>query len=208
MAGESDEPVAAYGGGLSSVRVVVRRNENRYESPATHKHTQCAWWVVVAPCSAALGFTVVIVSLCPDWVWCGIEDSTFHGLSGAWLFLRTSMISIYGGVSCVLNMSRCLLYNEFAYRWRCAASTRCTRRGIYVGICRRGVCTSDCRRTSAGRRRIHAWCRTNFDAMLSSPCVVAPREARRDSISLHSVGPQYVKSSVEDVGNLKCGRDT
>ena len=43
-------------------------------------------------------------------------------------------------------------------------------------------------------------------ASLSSPCAVAPREARRDSTSLHSVDPQYVKSSVEDVGNLKCGR--
>ena len=139
----------------------------------------------------------------------GVEDSgTFHGLSGAWLFLKTSMISMYGGVSCVLNMSRCLLCNVFVYRWRCAASTRFTRRGIYVEICRRGVCASDCRRTSTGRRRIHACCQTKFDAMFSSPCVVAPREARRDSISLHSVDPQYVKSSVEDVGNLKCGRDT
>ena len=45
-------------------------------------------------------------------------------------------------------------------------------------------------------------------ASFSSPCAVARREARRDSTSLHSVGPQYVKSSVEDVGNLKCGRGT
>ena len=75
------------------------------------------------------------------------------------------MISMYGGVSCVLNMSRCLLYNVFVYRWRCAASTRFTRRGIYVEICRRGVCASDCRRTSTRRRRIHAWCQTKFDAM-------------------------------------------
>ena len=36
MAGESDEQVAAHGGGLSSVRVVVRRNENKYESRVAH----------------------------------------------------------------------------------------------------------------------------------------------------------------------------
>ena len=30
---------------------------------------------------------------------------------------------------------------------------------------RHGVCASDCRRTSTRRRRIHAWCQTEFDAM-------------------------------------------
>ena len=70
MAGEIDEQYVGHGGGLSSVRVVVRRNENQYESRVAHKHTQRAWWVVVAPCSTALGFTgsVVSASPCPDGV--------------------------------------------------------------------------------------------------------------------------------------------
>ena len=49
-------------------------------------------------------------------------------------------------------------------------------------------------------------CVSASPASFSSPCVVAPRGARWDSTSLHAVGPQYVKSSVEDVGTLKCRR--
>ena len=62
------------------------------------------------------------------------------------------------------------------------------------------------------RRAVHAAearaCVSASPASFSSLCVVAPRGAGRDSTSLRSVGPQYFKSSVEGVGNLKCRSST